>query len=258
MSGTRQVVPLLAWIATLGATLAGLIAVGETLPSPPVTEPSAWGQWFAAQPAVVAVFGLVRLLAIGFGGYLLASILVGTLARLLRAARLVRLADALTLPMVRRLISTAVGVSIATAAMTGLRDDEVWQTDGTVVTAEMAHTGEAGVGMASLGDADDAGVTMALSDAEGGEGAPAQASEDSEAARTVTAATGDHLWGLAAQALSDHRGAAPSDDEVMGYWQRLIEANRERLADPANPDLIYPGQEFVLPAFEETDEPSSA
>lgn len=39
----------------------------------------------------------------------------------------------------------------------------------------------------------------------------------------------------------------PTDADIGSYWLRLIEANRSKLADAANPDLIFPGQVFVLP-----------
>jgi hypothetical protein len=36
-------------------------------------------------------------------------------------------------------------------------------------------------------------------------------------------------------------------DWVHYDWRRLVEVNRPRLVDPANPDLLYPGQVLVLP-----------
>jgi nucleoid-associated protein YgaU len=51
---------------------------------------------------------------------------------------------------------------------------------------------------------------------------------------------------VAVQVLAE-AGAANDDGEVVRYWLRLIEANTDRLADPANPDLIFPGQVFALP-----------
>ena len=58
---------------------------------------------------------------------------------------------------------------------------------------------------------------------------------------------GDHLWAIAAETLADEWGHAPSDDEVLHYWDDLLVANRDRLVDPTNPDLVFPGQELVLP-----------
>ena len=46
---------------------------------------------------------------------------------------------------------------------------------------------------------------------------------------------GDHLWSIAER-------SAPGD--MLRYWLALVEANRDRLADP---DLVLPGQVLVLP-----------
>jgi len=64
---------------------------------------------------------------------------------------------------------------------------------------------------------------------------------------------GDHLWSVAEQALGQ-AGATHGDGEVAQYWLRLIEANAGRLADPANPDLIFPGQFLTLPALSSSGE----
>jgi nucleoid-associated protein YgaU len=61
---------------------------------------------------------------------------------------------------------------------------------------------------------------------------------------------GDSFWSIAAEIVSvppHGAGGQPSDRQVAGYWRRLIEANRSRLLDPANPDLLVPGQELILP-----------
>jgi hypothetical protein len=34
---------------------------------------------------------------------------------------------------------------------------------------------------------------------------------------------------------------------VARYWLRLIEANRSHLPDPADPNLLFPGDVLVLP-----------
>ena len=57
-------------------------------------------------------------------------------------------------------------------------------------------------------------------------------------------APGDSFWSLAVDAVGD--GARPV--AVDDYWRRLIAANRARLVDPANPDLLYPGQVLAAPA----------
>jgi LysM domain len=76
---------------------------------------------------------------------------------------------------------------------------------------------------------------------------PARATRDPSAAPpSWTVETGDSFWSIAAETLAE-AGETPTDGRVIGYWRRLVEANRGRLLDPDNPDLLVPGQELVLP-----------
>lgn len=58
---------------------------------------------------------------------------------------------------------------------------------------------------------------------------------------------GDHLWRVAEQTLRAHAGTPPNDDAVAAYLARLVEANRDQLVVPDNPDLVFAGQVFLLP-----------
>ncbi len=60
-------------------------------------------------------------------------------------------------------------------------------------------------------------------------------------------ADGEHFWSIASDQVRTRLGRAPEDGEVVRYWLALIETNRDRLADPADPDLIHPGLELLLP-----------
>jgi hypothetical protein len=51
---------------------------------------------------------------------------------------------------------------------------------------------------------------------------------------------------VAAHTLASAWGRAPSDAEVDRYLGRLIEQNRSVLTVPDDPDLVLPGQVFVL------------
>jgi hypothetical protein len=62
-----------------------------------------------------------------------------------------------------------------------------------------------------------------------------------------TAGDGDHLWAMSERALTDAGVSAPTQREVADYWLTVIEENRDRLPDPTNPDLIHPGDTFILP-----------
>jgi nucleoid-associated protein YgaU len=59
--------------------------------------------------------------------------------------------------------------------------------------------------------------------------------------------SGDSFWSIAADVLTPPGGPSPSDRAVARYWRRLVDANRRRLVDPRNPDLLRPGQELVVP-----------
>lgn len=58
---------------------------------------------------------------------------------------------------------------------------------------------------------------------------------------------GDHFWSIAEQVVTQRDGPGAPDAVVAAYWRQLIDANRDRLVDPDNPDLIMPGQVFDLP-----------
>ncbi len=61
-----------------------------------------------------------------------------------------------------------------------------------------------------------------------------------------TVRPGDDFWTIAESVV----GASPSPADTAGvarYWLRLIQANRARLADPSDPDLLFAGQVLVLP-----------
>lgn len=60
---------------------------------------------------------------------------------------------------------------------------------------------------------------------------------------------GDDFWRLAEQHLATSWGRAPNPAEVAPYWRQMIDANRDRLAPPGDPNLIFPGQTFVFPAL---------
>lgn len=63
----------------------------------------------------------------------------------------------------------------------------------------------------------------------------------------VVVAPGDHLWAISERHLEAGLGRRPDDEEVAPYWRSVIELNRNHLRS-GDPDLIYPGEEILLPA----------
>ena len=68
--------------------------------------------------------------------------------------------------------------------------------------------------------------------------------------REVVVGPGDHLWGIAERELVT-AGVAADDAAVREFWVDVVDANRSRLADPANPSLLFAGQVVVLPPVDE-------
>jgi hypothetical protein len=80
-----------------------------------------------------------------------------------------------------------------------------------------------------------------------GDRAAAPAAPGDEPAESWTVAPGDSFWSIAEEVLTEVAGHEPTEQAVRRYWVQLIEANRRRLADPANPDLLFPGQRLDIP-----------
>ncbi len=331
-SAPRRVGPLLAWFTCVSAALALLLWLGDgRLAAPDLTAPSTWGAWAEARSAAESAVAILRVLALGMAWYLVGITTVSVLAHALRAARLVRVADALSVGPVRIVVQQALGVSLATGVLLttvpGIvgngtsSPDHHAQSAATVtatavesVTATLAGTpnepprepstvtlvvGDSGVVDPTV-PVDAAGVIPApvpapvpvpipapipaepvspvarsqpaasesvpsepvpsepaVSDVDPvapsgvDEAAPASALEAPGAeGRTVRVAAGDHLWGLAEADLEAHLAGPATEAQVLAHWERLVEANRDRLDVPNNPDMIRPGQLMLLPDVE--------
>jgi hypothetical protein len=57
----------------------------------------------------------------------------------------------------------------------------------------------------------------------------------------------ESFWTIAEQVLS-RDGTPAGEAEVRAYWRELVDANRDRLRRPGDPDHIETGQELVVPA----------
>lgn len=64
---------------------------------------------------------------------------------------------------------------------------------------------------------------------------------------TYVVRPGDHFWSIAEAQVRAVAPGRPSTREVARYWRRLVAANRARLAVPGDADLLFAGQELVLP-----------
>ena len=67
----------------------------------------------------------------------------------------------------------------------------------------------------------------------------------------VVVKPGDNMWKLAEAHLERLTGEPVADQVIAPYWVKVIEANQDRIRS-GNPDLIFPGEILVLPAWEPT------
>ena len=249
----RRSLPLVAWVGALAAVLAGAIALGSTpaLAAPPLTRPGELGDWAAARQPVEAAFAVLRVVVVALACYLLFVTVLAVVLRLGRAGRLVTAFDVLTLPWVRLIVQGALGVGLvgATLAAVGSAAADPSANPSRTFTAADARLAASAPEHPRAGD----DLLVRLPDVESGPPTMQQVDEPATVALAaplageVTLEAGDHLWSVADRALTDAWGRAPSDDELAPFWEQVVEANRDRLPDPANPDLVFPGEVVTVP-----------
>lgn len=281
-------VGLVIWGVALAAGTALFHAMANGPLGPPPLRPSGWAPWADGRDPLVATVAVLRLGVLALSWYLVGVTSVGILARLLRAARLIRLADALTIPALRRLLQGALGVSLATMMAVGAPPAPTHR-DAASVTLKASEedrvpdpTARSTITLASadqlpapprdqvtLGHVDDATAELAedersprgrplpleLADPSSrGPEPPVDEVEDAVAGRDLPSHDGEHrviagdsFWTIAEDVLAASLGRTPSETATFSYWQEVVAANRSRLVDPENPDLIFPDQVLVLP-----------
>jgi len=246
----------------LGPTVGGVVEV----PLRPDQLPAWAGD---ADPALLAVV-LLRSLGLLLAAHALLVGLLALVADLLRARPLAQLARLLAVGPLRAAVlrgtSAVVGTGLLLAPVTA---SAAAATDSPPAAAVMSPgddspvatarplppvdvtPGHAAVERAVPLDAtapDTATLTEPASDSDPATG---EAGRDPGRWRTISVRPGDHLWGLASRDVAAHTGTNPEDAAVHRHWVAVVEANRDRLVVPGNPDLVLPDQQLVLPPVEE-------
>jgi hypothetical protein len=218
-------------VVAIVAAIAWLWHLGGPLEHPPVSA-SRWPQWWSSREpldAIAALASVVAAVALGWLG-LVAG--VHLLATWWGIGRLHSLTARLLPGVLRTLVATAV-LGAGPMHATGAGAAPAPPLDDTPPTMEVLAppADEAGDGAARAGPAPPSPVTGAVG----------------ATTALVRVHQGDHLWGIAAARVRLALGVEPAPDQIRPYWSALIEANRDRLLDPDDPDLLMPGQELVLP-----------
>lgn len=232
-----------AWVMGLAAVAWALHDLGgEQLAAPPIGSLEQLRGWLDERDAIVVGFTALRLGALAATWYLLAVTGLGVVARLVRAPQLVRLTDRATVAPVRRLLAGVAGLGLTATVIAAAapRPAEHHR-----LVLQRLPDGAAAVMERMPGQppepGDDGTATMRVLDDQAPPRRPSPP-------QTWTIRSGDHFWHVAQAVLVEHWKRPVDDREVSAYWRVLVEHNRSRLADPANPDLVYAGQVLELPA----------
>lgn len=236
-------------LATAGAVV--VLAAGAALPAPPVGSGDELQRWFDTHGAPGAAMAMVRVAAVVLAGWLAVATGVSVVAELRPTDRLRRVAAGVAPRTLRRAVALGLGSAVAVGPVAGSP-----ATADPLEPPPPHEVPEAAGGIAILrpvgpttdhdgGDHDDddgAGDPEATAPP-----APAPDPREATTADHWRVEPGDSCWRIAAEVLAEAWGRPATDAEVARYWHDLVEANRDRFRT-GDPDLIYPGQDLVVPA----------
>lgn len=234
----RATVRVLGWLTLLVGMISALrmSATGD-LSAPPVTSIGGLGDWTEAREPATAAIALVRFAAELGAWYLLALTVLYGLASALRSRGIASLADALAAPGASRLVRTGLGLGLLASTAVGASSSSGDATANAPSTARMQPV-----------DApDDQGTAWMVPVTGEQDRSVVLPTETERAATTWTVSEGESFWTIAADLIERSTGRPPTDAEIVPFWQSLIDANRDRLVDRDDPDLIHPGQVFEIP-----------
>lgn len=248
MTAVIRLVRVGAWCGLLACAAAVVVAAGAVAPLP--GSPGELGQWLADTPPELMAAALLRVVGLGLTGYLAAVTLI---------AVVVRCAGADPRPVVRRLagrhaarvVAAVLGAAVVATPATSLARSG---TAGSASPPPATLTLVAAEPVAPPPEPSTLTLDPAAPSAppDGPPTAPetgtAPVSDPPPAPTIHVVRPGEHFWSIARAQVAARTGdPRPSDRAIWPYWRALIEANRDRLVVPDDPDLLYPGQELVLP-----------
>lgn len=241
-----------AFVLVLAIRLLGAIGTGS-LAAPRLTDlPAVW-HWATATPPADLLMTMLRLAGVAMGWYLLTLMALGVLARATRFEIAATRLNRWTPRPFHKLLDNAMGfgllAALTLASLTPIRTtasprEFALGPDPMVLVLQpdaAAQPAVAGLDAFAMSD-----VPMVMRRAE----PPSTAPNNVSMAQEWVVAPGDNLWSIAESTLADHFGSEVSIAQITPYWTDLTTANRSRLSDPSNPDLLLVGQTLLVPSVE--------
>ncbi len=255
---------LFGWIGFLAAIIVVLSTMDLGLSTPPeIFETSNWLAWVQTHTAFDAFVALARVVVLVLGCYLLVVSILVFCTQANSTGLAARLVDYVALPALRRglrsmMVPAIVGmttigsgfVSVPVGASSG---DLTVQTAPEAVPPMMTRIDKTGADneLATTTSPTTTSPTTTVRP-------PIVMAVPTEQSKTPTAPIvqgvrewkvqpGDHLWGIAEKVMAEVGVADTDHPRIARYWETLVAANRDRLEDRANPDLIFADQALVIP-----------
>jgi hypothetical protein len=244
MNRTRAIAALLVNVALVVM----LHELRRRVAAPPSWTPHDLAAWIERHDAATVAVSLARIVALAVAAYL------AVVSAAALALDLLRVGPSWPAKFVPTLLRGAIGVGVAGAlsvpavAAANARDVPVLvQVDTAPSTTDAAPPPTlVQVGPASTSAPTSMPVSMP---APSPVTTPPSTVPDvpADAPQTWQVRPGDHFWSIAERTLAAHGVDTTEDAAVARYWRVLVDANRDRLVVPGNPDLIVAGQQLVVP-----------
>lgn len=243
------------------SAIAALVAIGQ---------PSGAGPTGRFDPAVIIAIAAWWITVLVAGYLAVISILAGAVV-LIGTRPLARLVSGVTVPALRSVvlpaalagsgllppIAAGASVTAPAPAVMVLADDPVGTPAVMVVVSPPTDAPVTGYRpLPDRWDDDDADGPAAPAEPPSAEppsgqapaepGSPSTGPTTPAGPSTHVVADGEHCWSIAADHVHATLGTAPTVRQVTDYWRALLAANQDRFVT-GNPDLIFPGQELLLP-----------
>ena len=244
MSAHRRIAAIVS--VALAATLALHVAGTGALATPPHGSWEELNAWYLRSDPGVAVVALLRVVGLAAGGWLALGGGLQLVASLVAVDRFSTLVDRISPRFLRALSQGTLGLSVtAGLALPVVPSAPAENPPGTAVMVPLdAPAQPASTSTTTSSTTTTAAPTPTTVPPEPEppySEPPAAAPKVAPTVRPdeVVVAPGDSFWSIAVDEAGER--------DLVEYWRALIEANRDRLVDRSNPDLLYPEQVLRLP-----------